>query len=862
MTIAEVCVRRPVFAVMLIAFLVVLGVFSFRDLGVDLFPTADPATVNIFILLPGASPVEINSQVVLPIEDAVSSVSGLDELSANIREGNAQITCTFVLERDTESAAQDIRERVAGAMRNLPQNMDPPVIQKVDPDSDPVISLVVSGTDNLRVITEVADKVIKRRLQTVAGVGDVSLSGGRPRQIRILADIHKLNAYGITVTQLEKAIQAENVETPGGKVEEGDSETGVRTLGRMDAPDQFGSIVVTNRNGAPIHVSDIGRVEDSYPDETTWYYLHRKGGEGHEAVLVDVRRQSGTNTVQVIRDVKAELQRMRRLLPAGVTTEVVRDNSTFIEASVAALEEHLIFGSLLASLVVLLFIRNWRSVLIAAVAIPTSIVATFAMIKAMNFTLNNMTLLGLTLAVGIVIDDAIVVLENIVRWIEEKDYPPKEAAIEATKEITLAVLATTLSLVIIFVPVAFMTGYARRYVNQFGWTMAFSILVSMLVSFTLTPMLSSLLLKRREHSSTHESQGTKQTGFYGWIDGTYGRMLEWAMDHRLAVILISLACFSATFPLNSLVGRDFLPAEDQSEMTAQIDTPVGTSIHGTEKICADMSADFVKLPEVEFATPIINERPNHAHIYVRLVDISRRKLTAAQVAEKLRAVMNVPQYKNFRPRVVMPSLVGSGENSASFQSKITGPEYVPLILFSQDLVRQVQPLPGLVDVYVVTDLNNPEFQIKIDRKRASDLGVRAGDVASAVRLMMAGTDQITTYKEGDEQYDVTMQVLPEQQGDPQILAQLMIPSSKLDQVRLDNVATIQRGFGPTTLNRYRRQFATNFNVNIKDGFPLDAAIREVEDKVKQSLPAGYGLQPDYRVSSRIHLHVHGSGGSV
>src|SRR5215831_5102952 len=491
MTLAELCVKRPVFAVMLITFLVVLGIFSFRDLGVDLFPKADPATVTINVRLPGASPEEVTTQVVLPLEEAVSTISGLDELNSQVFEGTARISCKFLLEREIESAAQDVREKVAGALRNLPPNILPPIIQKADPDSDPVISLVVAGDKSLRETTELADKKIKRVLETVDGVGEVSMTGGRERQIRIYADAEKLNAHGITINQLQRSIQNENVEIPGGRIIRGESELGIRTLGRIDAVSQFGDIIVANVNNTPIRVSDVGRVEDSFPDVTTWNVL-----EGKESVRLDVRRQSGTNTVQIVQAVKNKLENIKKGLPGGVDLRILSDGSLFINASVSALKEHLLFGSILASLIVLLFMRNWRMVLIASLAIPTSIVATFTLIKAMDFTLNNMTLLGLTLAVGIVIDDAIVVLENIFRYIEEKGYDAKNAAIEATQEITLAVVATTLSLVIIFVPIAFMTGYAKRYVNQFGWTMAFSVMVSMLVAFTLTPMMSSLMLKR------------------------------------------------------------------------------------------------------------------------------------------------------------------------------------------------------------------------------------------------------------------------------------------------------------------------------------------------------------------------------
>src|SRR5947207_2108284 len=399
MTLAEICVRRGVFAVMLIAFLGVLGIFSFRDLGVDLFPRADPATVNINIKLPGSTPEEMTTQVVLPLEEALSTISGMDEVTSQVQAGTARINCQFVLEREIESAAQDVREKVAGALRDLPPNILPPIIQKADPDSDPVISVVVAGDRSLRETTEIADKRIKRVLETVDGVGEVSLTGARLRQVRIFADADKLAAYGLTIIDVQQAIQKENVEVPGGTIIRGEAEIGVRTLGRLDAVGQFGDIIVKNVSGTPIRVSDLGRVEDSFAEPRTWNML-----EGKQAVTLDIRRQSGTNTVKIIDTIKAKLADIGKSLPPGVSLRIIRDQ---------------------------------RSVLIASLAIPTSIIATFTLLKAMDFTLNNMTLLALTLAVGIVIDDAIVVLENIVRYLEEKRYEPRAAAIEATKEITL-----------------------------------------------------------------------------------------------------------------------------------------------------------------------------------------------------------------------------------------------------------------------------------------------------------------------------------------------------------------------------------------------------------------------------------------
>jgi len=848
MSLAELCVKRPVFAVMLIMFLVVLGIFSFRDLGVDLFPKADPASVSISVRLPGATPEEMITQVVLPIEDALSTISGMDELQVRTNEGSANITCRFVLERDLESAAQDVREKVAGAMRRLPPGILPPVIQKADPDSDPVMSIIVSSDRNLRETTEIADKKIRRALETVDGIGEVSLTGGRARQIHVLVDAEKLNAYGITINQVQRAIQNENVEMPGGRIIRGDGETGVRTLGRVDAVSQFGEIIVANVKGAPIRINDIGRVEDSFEEPRTWTVIKDRNGLNKQGVLLEVRRQSGTNTVKIIEEVKRKLGQIEKTLPPGFNLSILRDQSVFIKASVKSLEEHLLLGSLLASLIVLLFIRNIRSVIIASIAIPTSIISTFTLMRYMDFTLNNMTLLALTLAVGIVIDDAIVVLENIYRYIDEKGYEPKQAAIEATKEIALAVMATTLSLVIIFVPIAFMTGYARRFVNEFGWTMAISIMVSMLVSFTLTPMLSSRFLKRRngaseansEQERTAPGRSAKQWGFLTIIDRSYDWMLRWALNHRLVFCLICLITFLLTFPLNNMVGRDWIPPDDQNEFQIIVDLPEGTSLEGTIKTVDEIADRASKLEGVLFVNPqILQERVNHSHIYIKLVDATERKVTQFDVADEVRKI--AADYPSARSRVLMSTGTGgSGEGFYPIRAIILGPDFNKLTGLAREVAASMKGMPGLVDVDAALNLNNPELQVRVDRQKASDLGVRIADVASAVRLMMSGTDEISTYKEGDEQYPVTLQLLPEQRHNPEMLSRLMIPSSKLGQVRLDNLAAVVRGAGPARIERFNRQFQVSVNAGVASDSSLDVAARSATEAIrKANLPPGY-----------------------
>jgi HAE1 family hydrophobic/amphiphilic exporter-1 len=468
-----------------------------------------------------------------------------------------------------------------------------------------------------------------------------------------------------------------------------------------------------------------------------------------------------------------------------------------------------------------------------------------------------MTLLALTLAVGIVIDDAIVVLENIVRYIQEKGFEPKQAAIEATKEIMLAVLATTLSLVIIFVPIAFTTGYARRYLNQFGWTMAFSVMVSMLVSFTLTPMLCSRLLGRMRRK-TGEAQPSPDTSpespaaaghatagvgahasattdnkLFAWIDGIYGKLLEWALDHRGAVAWVAAGTLALTFPLNALVGRDFIPADDQSELTVVFDAPVGTSLQGTAKIAAQLAHEIERNKAVSFAWASVLNEDNHGQVYIGLTDVSKRKASSTEVGNQVREILAKPEYTGLRSVVLLPSVLGSSIDYGTIRPLILGPDFYGAAKIAEQSAEEVRKIKDLVDVSAEVNLNTPELQVKIDRQRASDLGVRASDIANAVRLMVAGTDQISTYKEGSEQYDVTMQLLPEQQRNLDLLARLMIPSAKVGQVRLDSVAKLERGVGPTIIDRYNRQFQVALTANNSARLSFDVAVREISAAIER-----------------------------
>jgi HAE1 family hydrophobic/amphiphilic exporter-1 len=831
---SEICVKRPVFAFMLIMFLVVMGVFSFLDLGVDLFPRTDPATVYVNYRLPGASPEEVVSQMTMPLEEAVSSVSGIEELRAVVSEGGGFIVVTFTLEKDISEATEEVREKVAAAQRQLPQTALPPTVRKSDPDSDPVITLALSGSRPVRELTEVADKVIRRGLETVDGVAAVSISGGRRRQINLMMDIDKLNGYTMTAQEVERAIRSENIESPGGRIVTGPSEVGVRTMGRVESIEQFNNIIIKNVGGSPIRFRDVGFAEDGMAERRSFAYYN-----GAPAVIIQVQRQTGTNTVQVVDDVQGKLGEINRSLPAGLKLDVVTETATYIKKSVESLEEHLVLGSLLASIIIWFFIRDWRTVLISAVAIPTSIITTFAFMRLLDYSLNSMTLLALTLAVGIVIDDAIIVLENIYRYLEEKPgINPLQAAIDATKEISMAVVATTISLVIIFVPIAFTTGYAKRYLNQFGWTMAVAILVSMLVAFTLTPTLSARVLKLKSKKKDDLGHGRRSTG----VERGYLRMLDWSLSHRWVIVVICIVTLASTVPLYRTIGRDWMPQEDQSELGLSMEMPEGSSLALTERISTELAGKIRKVPGVRglvISSSSFLERVAMAQMTILLHPPGERG-SLDEIAAQIRALF--PEYSYARPGLRFPNVLGGRDTFAPIRATLLGPDLQRLFPIAREAVGELMKRPEVADVRANLNFSNPELQVKIDRQLASDLGVRVSDVASAVRLMMSGDDEITTYKDEGEQYPVTMRLMEGQRDSQEVLSRLLVPSARLGLIRLDSIAKVERGSGPSRIDRYARQYGIGLYGNIARGYSLDAAATATQQVVDNlGLPPGYRL---------------------
>jgi hydrophobic/amphiphilic exporter-1 (mainly G- bacteria), HAE1 family len=800
---AALCVKRPVFATVLILSLVVVGIFGFTRLGVDRFPKIDFPTIVVTTVQPGAAPEQIETEVTDKIEEAVNTISGIDELRSTSSEGVSLVMISFSLEKDTNIAAQEVRDKINSVLPLLPKTIQQPRVDKLDPDAAPVLSVALSASRSIRDVTEYADKVLRRQLESVGGVGQVLVLGGRQRQINIWLDADRLRAYNLTVTDVSRALLAQNVEIPGGRVDQGVQSLTLRTRGRVQSVAEFGDIVIREKDGHPVRIVDVARIEDGQADIETAANVN---GEG--TVVLNIRKQSGTNTVEVAREVKSRLEALKTSLPTGYNLRVVRDQSEFIEASINNVEEHLIVGSILAAVVVLLFLTNLRSTVIAAIAIPTSILATFGLMWYMDFTLNMLTMLALTLSVGIVIDDAIVVLENIYRFIEEKHENQIEAAIEATKEIGLAVLATTLSLVAIFVPVGFMGGIVGRFMKSFGLTMAFAIMVSLVVSFTLTPMLAARWLKVKRHGKDQHS--SKDSKIFHAIDVFYTRLLEWSMAHRFIVAAIAVVVLISSVPLFSITNKNFIPQDDQSEFEINVRAPEGTSLDSTE-IIANRIANAVRqrLSEIDFTVVTVAGDPaktrNLASIYVRLRPIETRKRDQLTIMEIVRNDIVKPLAADLRTSVQqIANIGGGGAQNAAVQFVVNGPDLKKLEQISRQLVERVKAIPGVVDLDTSFNSGKPELSVQVDRPKAADLGVQLADAAEALRLLVGG-DQITTYNEGGEQYEVHLRARAENRSTEAAIAALTVPSSRIGSVSLDDVADFTPGTAPSEINRLARQ---------------------------------------------------------
>jgi HAE1 family hydrophobic/amphiphilic exporter-1 len=876
---AEVCVRRPVFATVIVLSLVVIGMFGYTKLGVDLFPKVDFPNVTITIQEDGASPEEIETDVVDKVEEAVNTISGIDQLNSTSYEGFGVIAVTFVLEKDIDIAEQEVRDKVNGVLSQLPLDIRAPVVDKIDPDASPILQIALSSPGNIRDTTEYADKVLRRQLENTTGVGQVTIVGGQKRQINIDLDPVKMQSFNLTAIDIQNALKNQNIQVPGGDVDQNTRKLTLRTQGRVQTAAEFSKIVVGKRDVTPIRISDIGVVIDGAEEPKTIADLN-----GVPTILLSIRKQSGLNTVSTVDGVLAKLAVIKKTLPSGYTVRVVQDQSVFIRASTNAVKEHLIVGSVLAALVVLIFLWNIRTTIISAIAIPASIVSTFALMYAMNFTLNSLTLLALTLSVGIVIDDAIVVLENIYRFIEEKGMKPFQAAIEGTREIGMAVMATTFSLIAVFLPVAFMQGIVGRFMNSFGITMAFAIFVSLIISFTLTPMMASRWIKPNangvktnggatsdsapvglpaengddsthtaDHAivdTQHSSSGkSKESGIFKPVDIVYTWLLKWSMHHRWAIVL---ACFIALFSigtLGKLVGKNFLPNDDQSQFQIIVRTEEGSSLTATAGEADRISSEIRKLPGVEYTVVTIGDNTqqtqNQATIFVKMVDVEKRLDGASQqdVMQLARSQV-LPHFGRLRTNVAPVSAIATGATPADVTYFISGPDLDELTKYSQAILEELQKVPGVVDADSSLIVGKPEMDMKIDRDKAADLGVNVANIAQTAQIMVGGL-KVTDYFEKGEQYEVHLRAPLAYRNDWDVIRLMNVPADTPGAViKLEDVTDMKPGAGPSQITRQDRRRNVNITCNILPTADQQAVANSLAQIIeKQHMPVTYSYGP-------------------
>ncbi len=859
---ADICIKRPVFATMINLFLVVLGWFSFKDVGIDQFPNVELPIISVTTTLRGASPEEMETSVTKPLEEIINTIQGIDELSSVTLEGVSQITVTFLLERNRDIAAQDVRDKVNTILARLPQGTDPPIIDKFDLDAIPVISISVSAPRDLKEITYIADKFIKQNLETVQDVGSISMAGARTRAVQVSIDIEKLRAYGLTIDDVRKALQRQNIEVPGGRLNQKPRELVVRTLGRMQAVKDFNELIISNFGGQPIYLKDIGRVEDSVEEPRT---LSKANGQN--CVTLIVRKQSGSNTVKVIDGVKKRLEELKAVVPVDFKMEIIRDQSRFIERSLEEINLHLILGAILVAVTTFLFLHDWRGTVIACVAIPASIVSTFVLMRAMGYTLNNFTMLGLVFAVGIVIDDAIVVLENIHRTMEEKGWDGKKAASYATREIALAVMATTLSLVVIFLPLAFMKGRVGMFFSSYGVTVAFAIMVSLFVSFTLTPMLSSRFLK---HSHDEKTREKKAHGgrLMKWLSSHYLGILRWSLHHRWVIMTASAACFISIIWLGKLTRFTFVPQDDSSEFEISLQTPEGSDLERTALIC-----DQIEQRLREFR---INDQPaiiqtlttigntsgrlgkgegdvTLATIYCRLPDLGgfwskvigrTRRWSQFEAMGMARRVMT--QFPDVRSAVQLISNISAGGGrNADLQFNLMGPDLAKLTDYADRIITKMRATPGLADVDSTLANRKPELRIEIDRDKASQFGLQIQDIANTMRTLVGG--EITgTYRENDDLYDVWLRSSPGDRSTQEALEDVTLRLSTGTNanalVQVANFVHFREARGPNQIDRFQRQRKVSIVANITTDKALGDGIQDVQRIVhEENLPPGYQI---------------------
>ncbi|MCB2000640.1 MAG: efflux RND transporter permease subunit [Rhodoferax sp.] len=859
MFLTRISVNQPVFATMIMVALMVFGIYSFQRLPIENLPDVDFPVVAVVVSYPGASPEAVENDVIKPIEEAVNTISGIDTINATARSGEAMVILQFEMNVNSATAIQDVRDKMGAVQAQFPDAVNDPLLFKFDPAELPVISLAVSSeTMSLRDLTALTDDVIQPRLSSVQGVGRASVVGGVPRQLNVLIDPDRLSAFGVGVGEVTAALRQENQDLPAGDIEQGREVQSIQVEGRIAKMRDFLDIIVARRGGQPVRLGDVAMIEDGEAEPTSLALL-----DGEQALAVDVVKTQGSNTVDVAKSIRAAVDDlMDGDLPEGVLIEVVRDNAKPVEDSYHGVQNMMVEGAGLAVLILFLFLNSWRSTVITGLTLPISIIGTMTAIYFLGFTLNMMTLMALSLAVGILIDDAIVVRENIMRHLK-MGKSHRQAALDGTNEIGLAVLATTLSIVAVFLPVAFMEGILGRFFLQFGITVSVAVLISLFVSFTLDPMLSSVWHDPEIARHDRErGQHLAPVGFYDRIIGrvtglfdrlqdllsdTYQGALRWSLSHKLLTLLLAVGVFASSIFMVRLLGTEFVPKADFSETTLDFHTPVGSSLEVTEAKARQVEAIVRAMPEVRYTLVTINtgnaQGKMYASVYVRLVDRKDRTRSvdamSALLRERLRQVAGIT--------VTHVGLLDSVGGEKQVRFSIQGPDQAELERITVQVLDRIRAIPGLVDLDSSVKPNKPTLDVQVRRDVASDLGLSISQLGGALRTMVAGQTVGNWRASDDQTYDVNVRLRSDARNALQDLERLPFtvgsnPDGSMRIVRLNQLAEIRETTSPNQINRrdLTREVSVTANVYGRSAGEVSEDIRRIMDGV--AMPPGYHYQ--------------------
>ncbi len=837
MFLTDISLKRPVFATVTVLALVVMGIMSYFGLGLNDYPDVEFPYVAVTIIEPGASPEQVEKNVSQKVEEALSQVAGVKHITTRAREGVSLVFAEFTLETSPSVATQNVRDKIGLIRGQLPADCREPIIANFDPASQPIISLSLSGDVTKRDLTFAVRDIVKKRLETINGVGSVDISGEEEREIKIYLDKDKLSAYNLSTQEVLNALRNENMDVPAGKVSTNDREVTLRTVGGIKQLPEFSNLAIAQRSGTTIYLKDIASIQDGTKElDSTAFY------QGKPAIGIDIVKQSGSNTVQVADQVMKAVNQIKSELPAGMMLDVVKDNSVGIRESVRDVVITILQGGLLATITVLLFLGNWRTTLISAIAIPTSIITTFFAMKSLHFTLNNMSLMGLSLSVGLLIDDAIVVIENIERHMKQGK-SALQAVKDATKEISLAVLATTFTLVAVFLPVGMMNGIVGQFFKEFGITVVSAVLVSLFISFTLVPLLSSRYLKNDESNQSRVTKFLK--GFNGWFEVVakgYAKVLQVVLRHRLKSLALAIILFVASLGLIPLMGSDFVPKVDMGELSVVLEMDSGLSLATEGQITQKIESLIRKTPEVVSTYSTV--KGESAYIYVKVVDKTKRKKSLEELARQFRVDLN--QVAGVKASVNI-STVGPGGGGKSVEYSLLGPDQDELQKYSEEALKIMEGIPGAVDVGSSYKPGKPEVQIRINRDKANDLGISTAAVADTLRTLFSGV-VVNQFGNGENRYDIRVQLTKNQRGNLDNLQNIYLFSSHQGSngpvmVPLSQVTEKVFASSSSEIARYDRSPEIQLTANL-DGLSLGEFDKQFQTLLKEKvkLPEGYRFQ--------------------